>query len=244
MVPEPKWQTLAMERNVPGANISKLKEAGAIDLTLACMLSPLILCGKVVAIAKEIRVESVGPEHIVRSAKNMSNITWEDLLFITIFFVTAWWRLLLFWCRTFQLERSKPQQNDQWLQGGIFTRTHISVSWLCWDEKTCVYFFVYCWSFICFPWAKQKEAAIFCNSDSANSDIGHAEMMNVEKDRLARSATSTCLETAASVPDFMRTHVEEAEETWDCSIILVDPLLHRSVIFLLFWPFSISLSEK
>lgn len=49
------------------------------------MLSPLILCGKVVAIAKEIRVESVGPEHIVRSAKNMSNITWEDLLFITIF---------------------------------------------------------------------------------------------------------------------------------------------------------------
>jgi len=49
------------------------------------------------------------------------------------------------------------------------------------------------------------------------------EMMNVEKDRLARSATSTCLETAASVPDFMRTHVEEAEETWDCSIILVYP---------------------
>lgn len=96
MVPEPKWQTLAMERNVPGANISKLKEAGVIDLTLACMLSPLILCGKVVAVAKEIRVESVGPEHIVRSAKNMSNITLEDLLFITIFFVTAWWRLLLF----------------------------------------------------------------------------------------------------------------------------------------------------
>lgn len=60
------------------------------------MLSPLILCGKVVAIAKEIRVESAGPEHIVRSAKNMSNITWEDLLFITILFVTAWWRLLLF----------------------------------------------------------------------------------------------------------------------------------------------------
>lgn len=97
----------------------------------------------------------------------------------------------------------------------FFTRTHISVSWLCWDEKTCFYFFVYCWSFICSPWAKQKEAAIFCNSDSANGDIGHAEMMNVEKDRLVRSATSTCLETAASVPDFMRTHVEEGEETWD-----------------------------
>lgn len=80
---------------------------------------------------------------------------------------------------------------------------------------------------------------MFCNSD-----IGDTEMMNLVKDRLLRSATSTCLQTAASVLDFMWTHVEEAEETLDCSIILVDPLLHRSVIFLLFWPFSISLSEK
>lgn len=96
MLAELKWRTLAMDRNVPGANLSKLKEAGVIDLTLARMFSPLILCGKVVAIAKGNRVASVGPDHIVRSAKNMSNITWEDLLFITILFVTAWWHLLLF----------------------------------------------------------------------------------------------------------------------------------------------------
>ena len=106
------------------------------------MLSPLILCGKVVAIAKEIRVESAGPEHIVRSAKNMSNITWEDLLFITILFATAWWRLLLFWCRTFQLERSKPQQNDQWLQGG-FSLAHTFRYLGCVEMKKLAFTFLY-----------------------------------------------------------------------------------------------------
>ena len=59
--------------------------------------------------------------------------------------------------------------------------------------------------------------------------FGDIEKMNGPKHIMLRNATSTCSETSASVPGFLRTHVEE--ETMKSSIILVDPLLHRFVIF-------------
>lgn len=163
-----------MERNVPGANMSKLKEAGVIDLTRhACWVLWYF-----VARLLRLQKRSVWKVSVLSTLCVLQRI-WATsrgrTYYLSPFFCDRMVAPFIVLMQDFPIREIEAAAKRPVIARWFFTRTHISVSWLCWDEKTCVYFFVYCWSFICFPWAKQKEAAVFCNSDSWNDERGKGQ---------------------------------------------------------------------